>query len=115
MFKKADIFVAVLFVLILTSVIVMLFMPKGESAVVYLNGQKIATLSLSIDTEYNISRDGVEMRIVVSDGFVNIEESNCPDHLCESGRISKKGEKLVCLPNRVVVEISGESEVDAVT
>ena len=33
-------------------------------------------------------------------------EADCPDHLCmKQKKISKKGGTIVCLPNRVVLEI----------
>ena len=36
-------------------------------------------------------------------------EADCPDKICvNTGKISKIGETIVCLPHRVVVEIQGE-------
>ncbi|MBQ5523338.1 MAG: NusG domain II-containing protein, partial [Oscillospiraceae bacterium] len=51
------------------------------------------------------------------DGEAWISEANCPDKLCMGfGKISKNGEVIVCLPNRLIVVIEdGEAaEVDAV-
>jgi len=42
----------------------------------------------------------------------------CPDKLCQQiGKIERVGQSIVCLPNKVVVEIQGkaESDVDQVT
>ena len=46
-----------------------------------------------------------------------MKEADCPDHLCmKQGEISHKGETIVCLPNRVVIEVESnqDSEFDAV-
>jgi hypothetical protein len=44
-----------------------------------------------------------------------MKDADCPDKLCEkTGKISKNGETIVCLPHRVVVEIQGgEGNVDS--
>ena len=45
-------------------------------------------------------------------------EADCPDQLCvHQKKISMNHESIICLPNRVVVEIesSENSEYDAVT
>ena len=47
-----------------------------------------------------------------------MEEADCPDLLCVHQKaISKEGESIICLPNKVVVTIRGgeETELDAVT
>ena len=42
----------------------------------------------------------------IKDGYVTMTEADCPDHLCmKQKRISKTGGTIVCLPNRVVLEI----------
>ena len=41
-------------------------------------------------------------------------DADCPDKLCvKTGRISKTGETIVCLPHRVVVEIIGAAADDS--
>jgi hypothetical protein len=38
-------------------------------------------------------------------------QADCPDKLCVHQKaISATGETIVCLPNKVVVEIAGETE-----
>lgn len=54
-------------------------------------------------------------KIVIRDGEVFIESSNCPGTDCvHSGSISKPGRSLVCLPNKVEVRITGTSSTDIV-
>ncbi len=56
--------------------------------------------------------------VVIENGAVSIMESDCPDQVCvRTGAISKPGQTIVCLPNRVVVEITGnkENEIDGLS
>jgi len=52
----------------------------------------------------------------VTGGRVRMLDSACPDKLCvKTGWISSTGESIVCLPNRVVIEIvSGDGGPDVV-
>ncbi|MDU5363118.1 MAG: NusG domain II-containing protein, partial [Finegoldia magna] len=42
---------------------------------------------------------------------VSITESDCPDKLCMlKGKIDKPGDVIVCLPNKLVVEIKANKQ-----
>ena len=103
------------------SIIVVLFLisfftkTEGQVAHVFVDNVEVKALPLDSDTTY--SPPGLdEVVIKVSEGKVCIEKSNCKDQLCvEQGYISSTHEKIVCLPNKVVVTISGdESDLDGV-
>ncbi len=57
---------------------------------------------------------------VIKDGEAYMKEADCPDGLCVMEKpISKKGETIVCLPNRVILKVTegpagSKSEPDAV-
>lgn len=53
--------------------------------------------------------------VKIENGKVNVYEADCSNQVCvNTDTITKSGETIVCLPHRVVVEISGSSsEVDA--
>ena len=54
----------------------------------------------------------------IKDGQADITKASCPDKICVDQRpVSRQGESLVCLPNKVVVEIEngGEPEIDGST
>lgn len=56
--------------------------------------------------------------LVIRDGMADMTEASCPDKLCVHQRaISRTGETIVCLPNRVVAEVKGSRPrgLDAVT
>lgn len=47
-------------------------------------------------------------RVSISEYAVQVLDSDCPNRLCvRAGRISRPGQVLVCLPNRVVVRLVG--------
>lgn len=52
----------------------------------------------------------------IEDGQIWIHEASCPDKICiYQGKISKNGEMIVCIPNRMFIKIvdeNDESEID---
>ncbi|MCC8066825.1 MAG: NusG domain II-containing protein [Clostridiales bacterium] len=95
-----------------------LFQEDGASVVVQVDGEVYGTYSLSKDQTIRINDTNV---LVISDGEAYMSEANCPDGLCISqGHISAEGTMIVCLPNRVVVQIvdtdddKEESGVDSI-
>ena len=92
---------------------------KGAEAVVTVNGIEYGRYPLSKDMETVIEFDnGAYNRLIIRDGYADIVEASCPDQICvEHFRIRYRGETIVCLPNKLVVEIVGgkESELDGST
>ena len=73
-------------------------------------GDEKITVSLRRDAEYSL--EGCV--VAVEDGGIYIKETNCPDRVCEkTGKISKAGEAIICVPNKVSITIAGASEFDA--
>lgn len=63
------------------------------------------TMEFDTDFGYNVIEIGKER--------VRVIEADCPDELdVKQGWISSPGEVIVCLPNRFVVEIISENEVE---
>lgn len=90
---------------------------EGENAVVLCGGSIIAEFPLNTAGEY-FCPEVPDMTFTVADGTVSVTESGCGDKICvHTGKISHKGEAIICVPNRVVVEIKGNTSkggVDAV-
>ena len=55
--------------------------------------------------------------VVIRDGEVWIKDSPCKNKICiKMGKIKRPGEQVICVPNRVVVEIIGKGgNIDAVS
>ena len=91
---------------------------KAE-AVVEVDGQEKGRYPLDQDTSVEIQlEDGSYNLLEIKDGRADITEASCPDKICVDHRpVSRRGESLVCLPNKVVVEIENgqEAEVDGMT
>lgn len=88
---------------------------KNGMAVVTIDGEEFGSWPLSENHTVEIG-DG--NRLVIKDGKADMVWADCPDKLCVNQRaISRGGESIICLPNKVVISIVGgeEQEVDAVT
>ena len=90
---------------------VSLFSKKGNTVVVSVDGKEVTSLPLSEDTVYNIGGfHGSENVLEIKDGKAHLTDASCPDKLCVNmGYISKAGQSIICLPNKVVVEIKGKT------
>lgn len=92
-------------------------MEKGEARLrITVNGEEYGTYPLAKDMEIPI---GETNTCEIRDGVVSMTKASCPDHLCLSqSKIDADGGTIVCLPNRVVLEIirTGDSGIpDAVS
>jgi hypothetical protein len=46
--------------------------------------------------------------VVIENGSVRVVSSPCPEKICiKTGRISKPGQWIACLPNKVFISIRG--------
>lgn len=92
--------------------------PAGGIAEVAVDGEVVAELPLSEDAEMVVEGyGGGENTLVIRDGTADITSASCPDGVCVRHRaISRDGESIICLPNRVVVTIRGgeKGDVDGV-
>ena len=90
------------------------FSKSGTSAYVYHDGNLILTIDLSVDKEYVVDGDLGDVVIVVRDGKIKVEEETSPLHLCsKQGFIDSSTQSIVCLPNKIVINI-GDNLYDAV-
>ena len=114
--KLLDIIV-VSIILVCTLAVTGLYAYDGaEYAVIYVNGNEYGRYSLgnpdrqTIDvyTEYGYNI------VIVEDKKVWVSESDCKDKIeINAGKISRSGQSLVCLPNRLVVTVEGRILTDA--
>ena len=112
-FTRGDIaLIAGLLVLSVASIAgVRYYTANGKHAVVEVNGRRVLELSLDKNVTHTVTGPLGETVIVIEDGSVRIADSPCPHHYCiRMGRLRRRGEIAVCVPNRVVVTITGGSE-----
>lgn len=81
---------------------------KGEYAVVTLNGEQTARYILSENIETDIIGSGIN-RLVIENGEAYISYADCKTNVCvKTGKISKVGQSIVCLPHNLIIEIVSE-------
>jgi hypothetical protein len=85
----------------------------GEEIKEIIFDKNIIGKTIPINTKYGYNL------IEIGDEKVRVIEADCPDKLdVKQGYISKIGEIIVCLPNRLVIEIKGldnERDVDYIS
>jgi hypothetical protein len=90
--------------------IVNLTKSEGEFVSVRVGDGEEQVYPLSVDGEYILN--GGTNKLIISGGEAYMVEANCPDRTCvRTGKISKTGEKIVCLPNKIYISVLGAEEV----
>jgi hypothetical protein len=86
---------------------ILLTQHKGNIAQVRVDGTIVENLQMTDNLTYEINgANGGTNLLIIQDGKAWIEEASCPDGLCKNmGKISQVGQSVICLPNKVVVEI----------
>lgn len=108
--KKGDIIIslALLLLSLLMSFGISNSKPKtsGKILRVEQNSKLYGEYPLDIDREV-VFDDGVHYnKIVIKDGKAYMDEANCRDQICTHMKeISMNGETIICLPNRVFLEV----------
>ncbi len=97
------------------------FSEQPESVVILVDGREYASYTLAEITgtkNVEINTDFGHNTIKITQRGVKVTEASCPDKTdIQSGEITKPGQMLVCVPNRVTVRIIGKNapKVDKVT
>lgn len=89
---------------------------RGETltATVKHRGQVAAQVALSTLTEEKkITIDGqYHLTVTLTKDGVSVTESDCPGQDCvHTGRITRAGQSIVCLPEQVIVTLEGKTSV----
>jgi hypothetical protein len=93
------------------------FLPRkhGEKVIISVDKTNDFVYSLDQDKEIIVKGKLGEAKVEIKDGRVRILNSPCPLKICENkGWISKKGDFIICVPNRIIIKIEGKT-YDAVT
>ena len=79
----------------------------GSLVRIYSDNEIVKELSLNRDDSFTITTDLGTNTIVVENGQAFMADADCPDKICEQmGLISKPGEMIICLPHKIIVEVS---------
>ncbi|MBP9996304.1 MAG: FAD:protein FMN transferase [Lachnospiraceae bacterium] len=103
--KKRDFYaISLIIICILITGICVRISPssKGQFIEVTLEGKHFGTYPLSEDTTIQVNKN----TITISNGTATMSEADCSDKICKNhAPISMVGESIVCLPNKVCVEV----------
>ena len=83
----------------------------GDRVTVTVDGVTVGVYSLSEDGTYSLN--GGTNLLVIESGAAYMKEADCPDGTCvRTWRIRHSGERIVCLPNRIAVTVTGGEDTD---
>lgn len=100
-----------LFALLLVAIFLILFLiirggETGEYITVSVDGKVIGSYALTGKEQVIEIGDSNVLTIINNEGYMS--NALCPDKICiERGRVSKSGEEIICMPNRVIVRVEG--------
>lgn len=100
--------------LLLAGILFLLFRPGGQGAwaVVTADGREIARYPLDGDRTVRLGDEDYNI-LQISGGAAAVIEANCGDHTCvRTGTVSREGERIVCLPHRLIIHIEGGGTAD---
>lgn len=83
---------------------------KAQKLRITVSGKEYGVYSLDEDQVIKIGDTNV---CEIKDKKVTMISAECPDQLCiHQGPICLQGETIVCLPNKVVLEVTGMKQTD---
>lgn len=116
--NKSDIkLIILLTVIIITSLSISFFIKDNSSKIanVYYEKKLVLSIDLSDYTNrfYEVNGYNGVVKLEVANGKIRVIEENSPLHLCsKSGFIESSLETIICLPNKIVVEIDSKRKDD---
>lgn len=112
---KADLILicGLIFIGVIIFLVLVVSSDDGNYVQVRVNGKVTSVYPLSQNRTEIIQGISGKNTLVIENREAYISEADCPDGLCKNmGRISKNGQSLICLPNKVVVEVTDNSDAD---
>ncbi len=106
--KKSDIyiFIAAVLVVAVTAFAFLKCQKPGKTVVVSVENKVVYTAPLTKDETKTIETPLGKNIIEVKNKKCSCTFSNCRDEICiAKGKIDKKGQSIVCLPHKMIVEI----------
>ena len=112
--RKADIllFFSFLALAALIAALPLMRSSGNEQMVRIISGREVVGIyPLEKDIEVEVDRGGHLNIVSIEDKKVSMKYSDCRNQICvHTGEITRPGETIVCLPNYVIVEITGSRE-----
>ena len=112
--RIGDILLALLSLSAIIWISVGIYSDRGRASEVQIRtDEALYVYDLLTDASIVIPGPLGDTHIEIHDAHVHVSESPCKSKICiAAGEISKTGEWIICLPNRVFITIEGEIEAD---
>ena len=108
---------AILVLSLAASVYLLTRRPDGRVARIYVDGELIREIdldALAAPERFTVATDRGENVVLAEPGRIRVESADCPDQVCvRAGWLSDSATPIVCLPHRLVIELAGETGLDA--
>lgn len=103
---------AVIIIIAVSGLLILNFSrAEGKSVIILIDGVETARYSINTNLEKVIETENGSNTLVIKSGKVSVKNADCPDLVCVKHReISKDGETIICLPHKLVIEISKETD-----
>lgn len=110
-----------LLIIIITSIILLVLLilkissKSSKIANVYYENEIILKIDLSLpEQEYSVKGYNGIVKILAGDGKIKVLDETSDKHLCsKQGYIKETYETIICLPNKIIIKIEAEDELDA--
>lgn len=116
--KQDKLLILVLLIVVIILLLIFKLNEKKDNllAVVYYENNKVLTIDLSKDEDvYYVEGYNGNVKLIAGNGKIKVDEEESPLHLCsKQGYITKSYESIVCLPNKIVIKIEANDELDAI-
>ena len=120
--KNIIILLSIIAVIVIGSVIGIFYVSRpSESNTVEIvsNGKVIKTLNLSTEknNSFEVENNGKINVIEIKNGRIRVKSADCPDKVCvDSGWLEYSDLPIVCLPNKLIIRFTENSDdIDSVS
>lgn len=115
--NKSDKLLIIILIPILLIVLLIFKLTSVKSnkiANVYYENEVILKINLEEEKEYVVKGYNGDVKIKAGNGKIKVVEETSEKHLCsKQGYIKESYETIVCLPNKIVIKITSDDELDA--
>lgn len=122
--KKNDIVLLVIYITMTVGMTWYVVQDKingtADQIQVYSDGEVVKSIPLpAADQTFEVKNDHGHIKVAIENGVVRVTEADCRDQVCvHTKAIDQGGEMIVCLPNKIYVEIKKkkvDNQVDALS
>ena len=114
--NKNDIKLVLIVFITIIALFIFTYKPKIQASIanVYYKSELIKTIDLTTNKTYEVNGDNGIVRIEVNNKRIRVIQETSNYNLCsKQGYIENEGESIICLPNKIIIELpSNEIDVE---